>query len=267
MELQVDGHSVFCATGGQDFDAKLPTTLFVHGASFDRTVWKLQARYFAWHGSNVLAVDLPGHGRSGGAPLTSIEAMADWLTRVMDAAGVENAALVGHSMGGQVMLDCAGRYGARVRALAILGGALTIPVNDALLKPAAADDHVAFDLLNIWGYGRRAQLGVHRMPGLWMMKGGLRVMERAAKGVLYTDLAATNAYQGGEAAAANVGCPALVIIGEKDLMTPAKAGRALADAIPGAVSVTLSGLGHIMLEEDPDATLDALRDFLIPLQG
>ena len=135
MELQVDGATVFCATGGQDFDTALPTTLFIHGASFDRTVWKLQSRYFAWHGSNVLAVDLPGHGRSGGAPLQSIEAMADWLTHVLDAAGVERAALVGHSMGGQVSLDCAGRHGARVRALAILGGALAIPVSAALMGP------------------------------------------------------------------------------------------------------------------------------------
>ncbi|MDP7343213.1 MAG: alpha/beta hydrolase [Alphaproteobacteria bacterium] len=266
MELKTDGNTVFCATGGQGFDPALPTTMFVHGASFDRTVWKLQARYFAWHGSNVLAVDLPGHGRSTGTPLESIEAMADWLTRVLDAAGVDKAALVGHSMGGQVALDCAGRHGARVRALALLGGALSIPVNSALLDPAKADDHLAFDLLNVWGYGRRAQLGVHRMPGLWMMKGGLRIMERAAKGLLFTDLNATNAYDGAAAAAA-VACPTLVVIGEMDLMTPAKAGRALADTIAGATSVTLPGLGHIMLEEDPDATLDALRDFLLPLQN
>ncbi|HJN61005.1 MAG TPA: alpha/beta hydrolase, partial [Alphaproteobacteria bacterium] len=226
MELKTDGNTVFCATGGQDFAPALPTTMFVHGASFDRTVWKLQARYFAWHGSNVLAVDLPGHGRSTGTPLESIEAMADWLTRVLDAAGVDKAALVGHSMGGQVALDCAGRHGARVRALALLGGALSIPVNSALLDPAKADDHLAFDLLNVWGYGRRAQLGVHRMPGLWMMKGGLRIMERAAKGLLFTDLNATNAYDGAAAAAA-VACPTLVVIGEMDLMTPAKAGRAL----------------------------------------
>jgi len=266
MELQVDGASVFCATGGQDFSPALPTTVFIHGASFDRTVWKLQARYFAWHGSNVLAADLPGHGRSGGTPLKTIEAMADWVTHVLDAVGVEQAALVGHSMGGQVALDCAGRHAKRVRALAILGGALAIPVNSALLDPAAADDHLAFDLLNVWGYGRRAQLGVHRMPGLWMLRGGLRVMERAAKGVLHTDLSATSGYDGSAAAAA-IACPALVVIGEKDLMTPAKAGRALAAAIPGAMSVTFPGLGHIMLEEDPDATLDALRNFLIPLQS
>ena len=100
-----------------------------------------------------------------------------------------------------------------------------------------------------------------------MMRGGLRVMERAANGILHTDLMATNAYEGGAAAAAAVTCPTLVVIGEKDLMTPAKAGRVLADSIPGAVSVILPNLGHIMMEEDPDVTLDALRDFLVPLQS
>ncbi|MFP6778617.1 MAG: alpha/beta fold hydrolase, partial [Alphaproteobacteria bacterium] len=79
------------------------------------------------------------------------------------------------------------------------------------------------------------------------------------------DLAATNAYDG-RAAAAAVTCPTLIVISEKDLMTPAKAGRALTAAIPNARHVMFSGLGHIMLEEDPDATLDALRDFLVPLQ-
>jgi len=266
MKSQIDGHEVFFATGGKEFNPVLPTTVFIHGASFNSTVWKLQARYFAWHANNVLAVDLPGHGNSAGAPLKTIEAMADWLIRVLDATGVAKAAIVGHSMGGQVALDCAGRHGGRVRALALLGCALTIPVNGMLLDPAAANDHLAYDLLNVWGYGRRAQLGVHRMPGLWMMKGGLRIMERAAKDLLSTDLLATNAYDGA-GAAVEVSCPTLVVIGEKDMMTSAKAGRALVEAIPGAASVIFPGLGHFMLEEDPDATLDALRDFLIPLQS
>lgn len=265
MDLQVDDKRVFAATGGQPFDPGLPAILFIHGASFDRTVWKLQARYFAWHGHTTLAVDLPGHGRSDGPALDSIPAMADWLVRVMDAAGLERAALVGHSMGALVALDAAGRYPERVRALAVVGGALAIPVNKALLDPAKADDHLAYDLLNSWGYGRRAQFGVHRMPGLWMMRGGLRIMERADKGLLYTDLAATNAYDGGEAAAKAVRCPTLVLIGSRDVMTPPKAGRALASLIEGAQVVTLAGMGHIMLEEAPDETLDALRDFLLPM--
>ena len=262
MELRVDGARVFAATGGRPFDPRLPVTVFVHGAAFDHTVWKLQARYFAWHGGSVLAVDLPGHGRSEGPPRRSIPAMADWLAAVMDAAEVRQAALVGHSMGALVALEAAARHGARVRRLALLGAAAAIPVNDLLLGRAAENDHHALELLTGWGYGRRAHYGGHRMPGIWMTGGGLRTLEQAAPGVLHTDLVATNDYEGGAAAAAAVACPVLVVIGARDLMTPAKRGLALAGSLADSTTVTIPKVGHIMLDEAPDEPLDALRDFL-----
>ena len=173
MDIEVDGARAFAATGGRPFDPTLPVTVFVHGAAFDHTVWKLQARYFAWHGGSVLAVDLPGHGRSEGPPRPTIPAMADWLVALMDAAGVGEANLVGHSMGALVTMDAAARHGARVRKLALLGAAPAIPVNDLLLSTSAEDDHHALELLTGWGYGRRAHYGVHKMPGIWMTGGGL----------------------------------------------------------------------------------------------
>ena len=263
MDIEVDGARAFAATGGRTFDPGLPVTVFVHGAAFDHTVWKLQARYFAWHGGSVLAVDLPGHGRSEGAPRRSIPGMADWLVALLDAAGVGAANLVGHSMGALVALEAAARHGARVHKLALLGAAPAIPVNDLLLNKSAEDDHHALELLTGWGYGRRAHYGVHKMPGVWMTGGGLRTLERAKPGVLYTDLVATNAYEGGEAAAAAVACPTLVVIGARDLMTPAKRGHALAGMLANSATVVIPGAGHIMLDEEPDRTLDALRDFLV----
>ena len=96
-------------------------------------MWALQSRYFAHHGFNVLAVDLPGHGRSAGRPLASVEAIADWLPRVLDAAGVATAAVVGHSMGSLAALACAARHGDRVARVALLGPAVPMLVSDALL--------------------------------------------------------------------------------------------------------------------------------------
>ena len=266
MEFRVDGLRVFAATGGRAFDPSLPVTVFVHGAAFDHTVWKLQARYFAWHGGSVLAVDLPGHGLSQGPPRGSIPEMADWLVALLDAAEVGQANLVGHSMGALVALEAAARHDARVRKLALLGAAPAIPVNDLLLSRAAEDDHHALELLTGWGYGRRAHFGGHRMPGLWMTGGGLRTLERASPGVLHTDLIATNGYEGGEAAAAAVACPVLVVIGARDLMTPAKRGHALARMLAASTTVVIPGAGHIMLDEEPDQTLDALRDFFVDAQ-
>ncbi len=89
MEFSVDDKSVFAATGGRPFDPALPSIVFVHGAAMDHTVWALQTRYFAHHGRNVLAIDLPGHGRSAGPALADMGAMADWVIRVLDALGVE----------------------------------------------------------------------------------------------------------------------------------------------------------------------------------
>ena len=172
MEFQVDGRTAFATTGGKPFDPAQPAMIYVHGASFNGTVWKLMTRYFAYRGISVLAVDLPGHGRSSGPLLETIEAMADWLIAVQDAVGVERAALVGHSMGSLITLDAAGRYPDRVSALGMLGAAFPMPVADVLLDSSRANEHLAKDLINSWGYGRAAQCGHHRMPGTWMMLGG-----------------------------------------------------------------------------------------------
>jgi len=262
MQFEVDGDAVFASTGGRPFDAALPAIVFVHGAGLDHTVWKLQTRYFAWHERTVLALDLPGHGRSGGAPLETLPAIADWLTRFLDAAGLGQAALVGHSMGALIALDAAGRHADRVAKLALLGPGYPMRVNDALLEAAKANDIAAIDMMNVWGYGRPAQLGRHRMPGLWMMRSALRLWQQAPAGVLYADLAACNAYDGGEAAAEAVRCPTLAIVGDADLMAPVKLTRNITGRIKDIDVVTLPGAGHTMIEEQPDETLDALRRLL-----
>ena len=83
----------------KSLDASKRTIVFVHGAGLDHSWWGLQSRYFGYHGYNVLALDLPAHGRSGGAPLATIGEMADWVKKVLDAKQIRSAALVGHSMG------------------------------------------------------------------------------------------------------------------------------------------------------------------------
>src|SRR2546430_12762122 len=107
MQINVNGARVYDYTGSRGFDPALPTIVFVHGAAYDHSVWALQSRYFAHHRHNVLAVDLPGHGRSGGDPLASVEAIAEWLSTLLDATHIEHAALVGHSLGALAVLETA----------------------------------------------------------------------------------------------------------------------------------------------------------------
>ena len=259
MLLSVNGAEVFVATGGHEFDATLPTVVLLHGAGFDHTTWALHSRWFAHHGFGLLAPDLPGHGRSAGKPLATIADMADWVAALLDAAGAEKAKLVGHSMGSLIALETAARHPAKVSGLSLIGTAATMTVGPDLLKAAEANDRAAIDMVSIWGLGFQAELGGSLAPGLWMHSGAQRVLEQCRPGVLYNDLAACNAYQGALAAAAKVTVPVTLILGERDMMTPAKAGKALAAALANARTVVLPGAGHMMMVERPDELLAALR--------
>jgi pimeloyl-ACP methyl ester carboxylesterase len=260
VDLTVDGNRVFAATGGRPFDAAQPALLFIHGAGMDHTVWALQARYFAHHGRSVLAIDLPGHGRSGGALLRSIGAMASWIVKLMDAAGLQSAALAGHSMGALIALEVAATAPSRARSLALLGVAERMPVHPDLQAAADENRHLAPELVSAWGHGRSGHLGGNPAPGLWMMGGSLQLLERASAGILAADLAACNAYDGALAAAARVACPTLLLLGALDRMTPPAKAKPIAAAIERARTVVLPAAGHMLMSERPDAVIDALRE-------
>ena len=262
MDIQVQDSSVHVYTGSRALDAALPSVVFVHGAAHDHSVWALQSRYFAWHGFNALAVDLPGHGRSAGMLLASIEAIADWIDALLDAAAIERASLVGHSMGSLAVLECAARHAARVERVALLGPAVPMAVSDALLDAARDDEQLAYDMINAWSFSAGKALGANPSPGMSMTGNAMRLMQRSKRGTLHNDLSACRAYARGLDAAAAVVCPALVILGARDLMAPAKAVPPLLAALRDHRVVTYADTGHALMAEQPDAVLDALQVFL-----
>lgn len=268
MIVDVNGKPAYAYTGGKAFDATLPTAVFIHGAEHDHSVWALQTRYFAHHGFGVLAVDLPGHHRSAGPALTSIGAMADWLVALLDAVGVSRAFVAGHSMGSLIALDFAGRYPSRATHLALVATAVPMAVSDALLDAAREREPEAIEMVNQWSHSTLAAKPSCPAPGFWLHGMNQRLMERvSATGepqLFHTDFSACNAYTDGLARAAHVTCPARLIVGRRDVMTPPRAAKALADALRGAhVSVDTITLdaGHALMSEQPDATLDALYAF------
>jgi len=258
MILTVDGVEIFATTGGKPLDPKLPLVVFLHGAGFDHSMWAPFSRWFSHHGYSVLAVDLPGHGRSKGELISSIPGMADWVIRLIAAAGADKAGLVGHSMGSLVALDTAARYPDKVSALSLIGVGSAMPVSPDLLAAAQANNHDAIDMVSIWGFGFAASLGGSQAPGMWMLGGGQRVLERGAPGVLFNDLAACNDYQDVLASAVKVKAPTTIVLGERDMMTPLKSGKQLASAIAGSTQVVLPGAGHMLTAERPDDVLAAL---------
>ena len=258
MKFTVNGHQGYAYTGTKAPVSSQATLAFVHGGGLDHTVWLLQSRYFAHHGYNVLAFDLPAHGQSEGEPLASIGAMADWVVRALDALEVEHAAFIGHSMGSLVVLEAAARYPERAWLLAMLGTAVPMAVTEHLLGAARANQHAAFDMINIWGHGGQAQIGGNQSPGMWMTGSAVRLLERSRPGVLYADLNACNEYVDGLESAARVQCPTHLILGSRDAMTPTRVARDLIATLGDPMVTTLRDCGHMVMAERPNEVLDAL---------
>jgi pimeloyl-ACP methyl ester carboxylesterase len=264
MIVQVQGADAYCYTGGKPFNPAQPTAIFIHGAQNDHSVWCLQTRYFAHHGLNVLALDLPGHGRSKGKACTSVEAMAAWLLEVMDAVGVDKALMVGHSMGSLIALEASHMAPARVSQLALVGTTYPMKVSDALLETSKNNEQAAIDMVNIFSHSSMAHKPSCPGPGFFVMGGARRLMQRMSQinpeQLFYTDFYACNAYANGEVAAAAVKCPVLFVFGAKDMMTPARSTKTLTGAIAHGKTVMVDA-GHSLMSEQPDAVLDALYGF------
>jgi len=262
MELSVGGRKAYAYNAGRAPDAARPSVVFVHGAGLDHSFWGLQSRYFAYHGRNVLSVDLPGRGRSEGPPLPTIEAMADWVIALLDAARLQRASVIGKSMGSLVALECAARYPQRVERIALVGTAFPMRVSKAFLDAARDNEPAAHEMHTIWGHAATAPLSGNPFPGMWLYGDTLARLARLAPGVLFNDLRACNDYAAGLQSAAKLKCPALFILGARDMMTPPKAAQQLIAAVPNAKAITIKPSGHSLMAEAPDATLDALIAFL-----
>jgi len=254
VNFAVEGKAAFAYTAAHELDAAKPTMVFLHGAGLDHSLFGLQSRYFGYHGWNVLAVDLPAHGRSAGPALPSIGAMADWLSAALKSLKIEKPSLVGHSMGALVALEYASRF--PVGRIALIGVAYPMKVSEAFLDAARRNDHAAYDMETIWGHAAQVPLAGNPNPGMWMYGDALARLRRLAPGVLHSDLKACNDYQ----LAGDVTCPALVIMGRRDVMTPPKAASSLAEKI-NAKTLAVEFSGHSLMAEAPDATLDGLVKF------
>ena len=265
MRLTVQGREAYAYTGGKNFDPALPCVVFIHGAVNDHSVWTLLARWFAHHGHSVLAVDLPGHKRSAGPALTNVQDMADWVLALMTAAGVQRAALAGHSLGSLIALEAAARAPERAAHLALLGSCVPMPVPQALLDLSLSDVSAAIDRVVMFSFSTLAAKPSYPGPGVWLRGAARALMHQVMRAqgdnqLFHTDFTACNAYLGGLPAATQVRCPASLVLAREDQMTLPKGAREVAALLKAQVH-TVPG-GHFLMQESPDAVLAALRQAL-----
>ena len=270
MNIEVNGHTVYAYTGGKPFNPAQPTAVFIHGVLNDHSVWILQTRWLAHHGWNVLALDLPGHGRSGGEAPASVEQAADAVAAVLDALGVAQAALVGHSWGSLIALEAAARLGPRVSHLVLVGTAFPMKVSPALIDASLNDPMKALTMVNVFSRSTLAPVPSALGPGTWVYGAGMALGKRVlasnrAVNVFHRGFVACDSYANGEAAVAAIACPVLFVLGAQDQMTHPKAAQGLirtARAAGKQVQVVSVPCGHHQMTEAPEETLAALRDFL-----
>jgi len=262
MKIDHNGSEVYIYTGGENHKPDQDTIVFIHGAGMNHTVWTLLARYWAKASYNVVALDLSGHGLSGGEALPDIEENAEFVCGVLTAFGVNGSLhVVGHSMGSLVALECAVRLPS-VKCLAMLGTTIPMKVGEPLLDAARNNHHSSVDMISLFGHSYGSQLGSNPVAGISVQLLAERILESSADGVLYTALNACNEYKNGLKAAEQLKCPVGLILGELDQMTPRKTAGNLLQACNDAIEICIPDCGHMMMSEKPEATHKALRQII-----
>lgn len=270
MDVTIKGHTIYCYTGGRDFDASQPTLVLIHGVVNDHSVWALQSRWFAHHGWNVLAIDLPGHCRSAGPAPESVQEGAEFIQSLLDALDIERAALVGHSWGSLIALEAAARLGNRISHLALIGTAYPMKVAPSLLEASKNAPESALRLVNVFSRATLSPPPGALGPGTWNFGAGLALGRKVLRSnssvnVFHRGFVACDSYTGAIDAMSEVTCPVHFVLGAMDQMTPPKAAVLLIDAARlhcSAISVDQLSTGHNAMTEAPEATLSSLRNFL-----
>jgi pimeloyl-ACP methyl ester carboxylesterase len=271
MWIPLTDAPLYAYTGGKPFDPTRPTVVFVHGVLNDHSVWILQSRYLAHHGWNVLALDLPGHGHSGGEAPTSVSQAAQAVRGLLDALGVSQAALVGHSWGSLIALQTAADAPERVSHLVMVGTAYPMRVAPALLEASLHQPLQAIERVNVLSHSQLAPPPSALGPGTWLLGGSRALMRRVLArnphvNVFHRGFVACDRYDQGEQAMARVQCPTLFLLGAQDQMTPPRAAHSLISRARQAQTVVLRA-GHALMTEDPVGVLQALNRFLGPARA
>jgi len=258
MIITVNKEKIFVATGGQAFDNSKPTVVFVHGSGLDHRCWALQSRWFAFHGYSVFAPDLPGHGLSTGKPLSTIEAMGQWLVKALNTVEVSSVHLVGHSAGFLVALEAAGGLGDTLKTITAVASSTSIPVSDLLITAAESSANEGADLMLRFAFGLQARAGISAVPGMQPIAIARQII---SGNPLATDFKACHNYCAGESRISEINIPSHVILASEDKMTPIKFGLELASSLRARIT-QIDNSGHMLPLESPKKTLDAAKSFI-----
>ncbi len=231
--------------------ADRPVLLLVHGAGGSHLDWPEELRRMP--DMAVIALDLPGHGRSSPPARSSIAAYANDVEKFMESLGLERVVVAGHSMGGAIAQELAIRQTAPVVGLVLVGTGAKLRVSPALLEMLETDFGTAIAQVPQYAFAPSAPDSLRRAHQT-------RLAQNEAS-VVYGDFAACDIFDVREQLG-QINVPTLVISGSEDVMTPSKYGRYLAYHIPHATFTLIENAGHMMALEQPDEVVTAVTHFI-----
>lgn len=228
-----------------------PTVLFVHGAGGHALLWGAVMNHLP--GIHCEAVDLPGHGRSPGSGHLSIDGYSAVILELADALNLQDIVVAGHSMGGAIALSLALLAPSRIRALVLVSTAARLAVAPTLLQQMAEDPAAAVQWIIENGYG----------PGVSerMLHLSREQLAQVPPSALHSDYVACSTFDVRDRLA-EIGCPALLLCGSVDRLTPPQQMRAIQKAMPAARFELVPGAGHMLPMEQPEALAKAIAAFL-----
>jgi pimeloyl-ACP methyl ester carboxylesterase len=230
-----------------------PPVILIHGAGGTHLSWPAEIRRM--HGQRMLAVDLPGHGKSTGLGKHSIPEYARSLLDFMDALGLYKAVFVGHSMGGGIALDLALDHPERMAGLGLIASNARLRVAQAILDGLANPTTMpaAIQAIVDWSYGLQVDESLKQLAA--------RMLGETRPAVLVGDLVACNNFDVIQRLP-EINLPTLIVCGTEDRMTPLRFSEALAVQIPGAALQTIDTAGHMVMLEQPRRVAGILNIFI-----
>lgn len=230
-----------------------PPVILIHGAGGTHLSWPAEIRRL--HGQRMLAVDLPGHGKSTGLGKHSIPEYARSLLDFMDALGLYKAVFVGHSMGGGIALDLALDHPEHVAGLGLIASNARLRVAQAILDGLAHPTTAprAIQTIVDWSFGPKVDESLKQLAA--------RMLGETRPAVLAGDLVACNNFDVIQRLP-EINLPTLIVCGTEDRMTPLRFSEALAIQIPGAALQTIDTAGHMVMLEQPRRVAGILNIFI-----
>ncbi|MBW1979638.1 MAG: alpha/beta hydrolase [Deltaproteobacteria bacterium] len=250
--IDISGSVIHYVTGPSGLAPGRRNFIFVHGAGGNSLVWQKQ-RYGLDRGVNTICPDLPGHGRSSGNGLTSIAEYSAWLSHFAGSLAQDKVVLVGHSMGGAVVLETALSRPQWLEAIVLIGTGARLKVRSDLLRDLEQDFSRAASKIVRSCYSEHAPRELRQ----WALEQLLA--ERAE--VVADDFRACNAFDLMDDLP-RIPHPALVICGSNDVMTPVKYSHYLADKLPRAAIAIIQDTGHMAMLEKGAQVNSAIVRFL-----